>query len=88
MIDYPLTADQARAAALRYVRGMLVRGYDSAQAAREQFSSFSGPGEPGWEIRSGKIRVPCFGPGTHTFRFTELEAAARRGASAEQFTLF
>lgn len=88
MTHTSLTADQARAAALRYVRGMLARGYDTTAAAREEFSSFSGPGEPGWEIRRGKIRVPCFGPDTHTFRFSELEAAIRRGQAAEQLALF
>lgn len=88
MIDYPMTADKARAATLGYVREMLARGYASADAAREVSAGFGAPGEPGYDIRSGKITVPSFGPDKHTFRFTELEAEIRRARTAEQLTLF
>ena len=78
----------ARAAAIRYVRGMLARGYTSADAAHEACMGFGAPGEPGYDIRSGKITAPSFGPDKHTFRFAELEAEISRARTTEQLTLF
>lgn len=69
----PSNADEARALAADYVRAMLAKGYGPADAKREIFSGMSGPGQPGWEIKHGKISVPMCPP-RWTFDFAELAA--------------
>ncbi len=68
-----MSESEARNYALTWVRRMADKGYDSACAKKEIFMGQSGPGEPGYIIRCGKITVPMSSGPSFTFRFEELE---------------
>ena len=76
---------RAHAVALGYVRKLLARGYDAAQAAAEISLGYGGPGEAGWCIAHGNMTVPAYGPTEYTFPFAELEAEALGPQQLELF---
>ncbi len=87
-MELPANPYEARTVAREYVRKMVSRGYTSADAAREVCSGFGGPGEAGYDLKSGRITVPSYGSSRWTFSFAELESEVLRGGASEQLTLF
>lgn len=67
---------EGRELALRYVRQLIERGYTPEKADREAHMGFCGPGEPGYDISRGTIRVPCLRGQKFSFRALAAEAAA------------
>ena len=68
----PTNADEARALARHYVACHLAKSdtMEGAQAAMR--GGMCGPGIPGYEMWTGKIRVPCVGAPSWEFQFDEL----------------
>ena len=62
--------------ALRYVAERLEHGYGPEDAATETMMGHGAPGEPGYSISRGKIRVPAIRG--DIFSFAELAAQLSR----------
>ena len=84
---HPKDGSEAHECALYWVRRILSgesaagRNYTVESAKQEVHMGTTGGPEGGWEIRRGKIEVPCLGRDRWTFSFAkiaaELEAKAR-----------
>lgn len=73
----PSKPNTHRAAALRYVRELLARGYTPERGEAETFIGRGSPGEPGYDIRHGVIRVPMLTG--EEFRFRTLAEVIAAG---------